>query len=179
MRVVIVRLMPSKGLRPPHIFFLIFAFITVLVMAAPLMAPAGTLTGLDGQVGVIDNDGTWNELDIITGLIYRTGDYFCHQMEERSYLINGNQIPVCVRDLGLLLGFTTASFFSIWIDRRINWLLIFILVSPIVIDGGVQLLTDYQSQNIIRLITGVLGGAGALLGMLKIMQNWMEELQEG
>jgi len=171
--------MPSKGLRPPHFFFFIFALITVLVLAAPLMAPEGTLTGLDGQVGIIDNDSSWQELDIITALIYRTGDYFCHQMEERSYLINGNQIPICVRDLGLLLGFTVASLLSIWIDRRINWLWIAVLVTPIIIDGGVQLLTDYQSQNSIRLVTGFLGGAGALLGMMRIMQNWLEELQEG
>ena len=175
---VIVGGVNGSCLRPPHMFFLVFTSITLLVLAAPLFAPSGSLVKLDGKVGTIDNGGEWDELDIFTGLIYRTGDYFCHQIEDRSYTINGNQLPICVRDLGLLLGFTMASLLSIWIDRRINWGLITVLVLPIIVDGGVQMVSDYQSLNSIRLVTGILGGSGALLGMIRIMQNWLEELQE-
>lgn len=169
----------SEPLRLPHLFLMIFASITLLVLIVPFMVTPGSLVNLDGRVGIIDHADIWNEQDIITGLIYRTGDYFCHQMEERSYLLNGNQLPVCVRDLGLLLGFTLASFPLIWIDRRISWWMITAFVLPIIVDGGVQTLMDYQSQNLIRLTTGILGGVGAFLGMMKIMQNWMNELEKG
>ena len=44
------------------------------------------------------------ELPTAHAIAYAFGDLNCHNLGERSWTINGNQMPVCVRDLGILLG---------------------------------------------------------------------------
>ena len=39
-------------------------------------------------------------------------------------------------------------------------------IIPIGLDGGIQLLTDYESNNILRLLTGAIFGAGVCLYFL-------------
>ena len=45
----------------------------------------------------------WTELDPYAAFIYAFGDLNCHTKSERSWVINGNQMPVCVRDVGFSL----------------------------------------------------------------------------
>jgi uncharacterized membrane protein len=44
------------------------------------------------------------------------------------------------------------------LSPRFSWLALGLLALPILIDGGVQYAGGYESTNIIRLITGILGG---------------------
>ncbi|HIH02187.1 TPA: DUF2085 domain-containing protein [Thermoplasmata archaeon] len=87
----------------------------------------------------------------------------CHQLAERSYFLNGNQMPFCARDLGLfvglMIGFGIATFLSV----QINPVLLLFGLAPMGIDGGVQLVTEYESTNPLRLATGIVAGAALAL----------------
>ena len=129
----------------------------------------------------------WMDHGPIVAIVYSIGDLNCHQKYERSYQINGNQTAVCARDIGILIGFVVGalawsrfglnrytirdSFLSMLpddkleplykTDRRLAAMIIilFIGVLPTGVDGFTQLLTDYESNNTLRLLTGSTAGA--------------------
>lgn len=76
------------------------AFVSLMVLA-PLISLHGTYRGLDGTPGVLD--GGWGDGPF--AVLYAFGDLFCHQQFSRSFVINGSQMPVCMRDTGLAAGF--------------------------------------------------------------------------
>ena len=135
----------------------------VLVVTAPLMVPSGTLLDLSGRVGTHENDALFRDLSSIPHAVYWIGDGECHTISERSYYINGNQMPFCARDtglfLGLVLGFAPLLFFR----YRINPFLALIGLVPMGVDGGLQLITNYESNNPLRLATGLIGGVALAL----------------
>ncbi|MBT5594360.1 MAG: DUF2085 domain-containing protein [Euryarchaeota archaeon] len=144
----------------------------------------------------IHDDGTshmhepfaWTELDPYTGFIYMFGDLNCHNKHERTWEINGNQMPVCTRDVGIFFGLAIGglvfsrygynrwtikdSCLSLlpdqWLEKiyRDNhrtraWIgMGAILCVPLLIDGFTQLLTGYESNNITRPLTGAPFGIG-------------------
>ena len=71
----------------------------VIMVAAPALAPPGSYTDLDGSPSFVDHP-----LDGILDVPYLIGDVLCHQQDGRSFHINGSQMPICIRDTGLLLG---------------------------------------------------------------------------
>ena len=77
----------------------------------------------------------------------------CHQLRERSFIIKGKQLPLCSRCLGvyggLLLSIPIALFCPV--NFHIAILLIFIMI----IDSETQFLGLRESNNYIRLITGL------------------------
>lgn len=74
---------------------------TLLLFAAPLMAPYGTYVGLDGNPGFVDHD--WGS-NLPSDVLYMIGDVLCHQQQGRSFVLNGSEMPVCIRDIGLAIG---------------------------------------------------------------------------
>ena len=131
---------------------------------------------------------SWSELDPYTGFIYAFGDLNCHQNHERSWEIGGNQMPVCTRDVGIFFGlmmggvlfsrrsynrwtvrdtclsmlpdeWLTGVYARNW--RTLAWLACGVLLCvPLLIDGFTQLLTDYESNNFTRPMTGAPFGLG-------------------
>ena len=124
----------------------------------------------------------WSELDPYAAFIYGFGDLNCHNKAERSWEINGNQMPVCVRDVGIFLGLAIGgfifsrrglnrwtlrdSFLSLFPDRMMDGIyrknrrtivllaIAAIAVMPMALDGFTQMLTSYESTATMRLITG-------------------------
>ncbi len=82
----------------------------------------------------------------------------CHQRPERSFFVRGYQMPVCARCEGELIGIL-AALIAIWFVRPVWWLMALIMV-PMIVDGLIQALTEYESNNWRRLITGMLFGFG-------------------
>ena len=82
----------------------------------------------------------------------------CHQRPERSFFVRGYQMPVCARCEGELIGILVALI-AIWFVRPVWWLMALIMV-PMIVDGLIQALTKYESNNWRRLITGLLFGFG-------------------
>ena len=134
----------------------------------------------------------WTELDLFSAFVYGFGDLNCHQKHERSWFINGNQMPVCTRDIGIFAGLAVAGFLfsrrgvnrwtirdsllsvvpDDWVadfylrDRRALLAFggLFLFLVPVALDGGIQALTDYESNHLKRIVTGVpMGFAVGLL----------------
>ena len=184
--------------------FFLFSFFIV-----PYTLPTNSVPELSGRANYIDymNDGSWgniqthddkkvghnqeehggkfvwSDLNPYSALIYGFGDLNCHQKHERTWDLNGNQMPVCVRDVGIFLGFFVGAI--IWNRKGLNrwtitdsiisiypsllyesiylrgrrsiavWLFAGISIIPMGLDGGIQLISDYESNAIMRLITGI------------------------
>ena len=201
---------------------MIFGLSTTLLLAmfiAPLTLPAGTVPELQGRANAFDYataDGAfsygnqprydaytgttispetpfaWTELPTAHAIAYAFGDLNCHNLGERSWTINGNQMPVCVRDLGIFAGLmvggaivhrrslnrwtvpdTALSILpEAWQEgiyrRRWRHVAFYgfaaLAVVPIGVDGFTQLLTDYESNPLTRMLTGIPFGVG--LGLL-------------
>lgn len=80
----------------------------------------------------------------------------CHTREDRSFFFKDKKFPICARCTGELLGIILAPFLLIFYKPSIFFNLIIML--PMVLDGFLQLLTRYESNNTKRLITGILFG---------------------
>jgi uncharacterized membrane protein len=150
----------EKSSRTPiliiSIFFLIWA---ALQFFSPLALPSNSVNDLSGLTGISDNEANLNEITAPWNLVYSCGDRLCHQKADRSFFINGNQMPFCSRCtaiwLGLPLGLGFMVFYKIELDEKLM-LLIIIGILPIGIDGVGQLFSFWESTNIIRVITGFL-----------------------
>ena len=91
----------------------------------------------------------------------------CHRKPERSFFIKGHQFPVCARCTGFYISLITYFIYTYYffVDYNI-YLLSFaiILLIPTAIAGLTQFLEYRESNNTLRLITGLMGGLG--LGIL-------------
>tara|TARA_Y100001970_G_C14258495_1_gene877487 strand:- start:3169 stop:3915 length:747 start_codon:yes stop_codon:yes gene_type:complete len=184
----------------------------MLCFLVPMAMPEGSVPQLSGRANALDyatedswgntnggendevghdqilNGGlfAWRDLNPIFAFTYAFGDLNCHQKHERSWEINGNQMPVCARDIGIFLGFvigaalfgsrglnrwtTRDTFLSVFPDellentyandKRMSSMIILLSLGivPMAIDGFTQLLTDYESVNPLRLATGMAAG---------------------
>lgn len=83
----------------------------------------------------------------------------CHQNPERSFFIKGEQFPICARCTGELVGILMIPF-TYWLLRRVPFWIFFIMLIPLITDGGIQAITKYESNNIRRFITGLMFGIG-------------------
>ena len=135
-----------------------------LVMLSPYMVPADTLVDLSGRVGGHENEDQYRDLGAVPHAVYWIGDAECHQIANRSYSLNGNQMPFCARDLGLFVGIALGFGFASFFRRKIPPLFVIVGLIPIAVDGGVQAVTAYESNNLLRLTTGLV--AGCVLSLL-------------
>ena len=182
------------------LFFLLSFFLV------PYMLPESSVPKLSGRANTIDYSTTtswgnnmhtgemghdqpseglfaWSELDPFSASIYAFGDLNCHQKYERSWQVNGNQMPVCTRDIGIFFGLALGGFIfsrrglnrwtvrdtmlSIFSDNGLEYvyrnnlrtkavlLLAAITVIPLAIDGFTQMITSYESTNLVRIMTGI------------------------
>jgi len=143
--------------------FLLSTVWTVLVITSPLMVPKGTLRDLSGTVGAHDNDAQIQGLPALPHAMYWIGDAECHQIAERSYFLNGNEMPFCARDLGLFLGLTAGFGLVSFYRYKIHPFFALLGLVPMGIDGTIQLVTDYESNNPVRLATGIIAGLACAL----------------
>jgi uncharacterized membrane protein len=86
---------------------------------------------------------------------------FCHQKPERSFFWKGKQLPVCARCTGIHLGYLSFPIFlfSFW-TVSLFWTLI--LIIPTLIDGLTQAYWKRESNNLLRVVTGLMAGIGTM-----------------
>lgn len=83
----------------------------------------------------------------------------CHCLTERTLIIKNRKMPICARCFGQLIGIIIAIIYII-VFKALNWKISLLLCVPLIVDGFLQLLTSYTSNNPLRVFTGVLFGFG-------------------
>ena len=83
----------------------------------------------------------------------------CHRIPERSFFYKGKQFPVCARCTGIYIGYIAIFIFAITLTY-IPLLWSFVLLLPVMIDGLTQAYCRRESNNILRLLTGIMFGVG-------------------
>lgn len=83
----------------------------------------------------------------------------CHQMPERSFFYKGYQFPVCARCTGVIIG-EIICIITLIFSIKLNIILYIALLLIMGLDWFIQYINILESNNIRRLITGILGGIG-------------------
>ena len=145
-------------------FFAVSAFLTVSVFLVPFLSPNGSFVDLDGTPGIIDHWDIWSSQDPFTMVLYLIGDVVCHQEMDRTIILNGSEMPICVRDLGLLMGFMSGCLFA---SVRYGHPAIYRHARTFVVISFIMIFTDWGIQHVFslnvpftRLVTGLLAGIG-------------------
>ena len=82
----------------------------------------------------------------------------CHCRDDRSFHFKGRRFPICARCTGELAGIIAAAL--LYRPLGPSYLVSALMLIPLILDGGIQYFTSYESTNVRRLITGILFGAG-------------------
>jgi len=80
----------------------------------------------------------------------------CHQMPSRSFFIRDYQFPICARCTGVLFGNILAVILAFIFLPYWKWLFLGCFI--MLIDWLIQYLGIKESNNIRRLVTGIIGG---------------------
>jgi uncharacterized membrane protein len=179
-----------------NVLILIILFIWIFsLFVVPFTIKANSVRYVNGHSTFLDNMEKWEKLPVYQKIIYQIGDILCHQYDERSFILNSNQTPVCVRCIAIYIGLFLGIFYTLFIPNNINHkeylfyilpfktreflikrigikflpiLLIILFLLPVAVDGLIQLFSSYESNNFLRIITGLPAGSigGILLGSL-------------
>jgi uncharacterized membrane protein len=152
--------------RAKRAILLSFTAWAVVVLIVPWTLPEGSVPDLSGRSGSLDNMDSIEEMNPLAAAVYTIGDVYCHQRLDRSLTMNGNEMPFCARDVGIFLGLALGMLMVIALRPGFRIWLFVALVLPILLDGGMQLMGLHESNNMLRMMTGAMGGVGSsyLLG---------------
>ncbi|MCX8131757.1 MAG: DUF2085 domain-containing protein [Clostridia bacterium] len=106
-------------------------------------------------------------MDIFEKLIYILGSLVCHQLPSRTLLAGDVLLPVCARDTGIYTGMFTTLVYLFFRKRSGSdkmpgighSILLCILMLPMIIDALTSYIGLRETDNTIRLFTGVVFGA--------------------
>lgn len=157
--------MTPEGFRKMFIAFFLIVFAVFII--SPLLESYGTVYGLNGTPGIIEFSELWKKLNPFSAVGYYAGDLLCHQEFERSLILNGSQMPVCIRDIaalaGLIIGMMISNkvlnLFSMKNIAVFTVVVFIILIADILIQSAFSL-----NIFILRAVTGIL--AGVAVGIL-------------
>lgn len=93
----------------------------------------------------------------------------CHQMPERSFCVHGYQFPVCARCCGVFIGYLLAplTYVKLGFSRLKNFAFVGLIL--MFLDWFLQAVHINESNNIRRLLTGIVGGFGSMVVFLKTL----------
>lgn len=92
--------------------------------------------------------------------------YICHQIPERSFYIKGHQFPVCSRCTGFYISAIIYCILAMFVPFKYNFqtfLLCICFIIPSFLDGFTQYIGIKESNNFLRLVTGLFGGLGVVI----------------
>ena len=98
----------------------------------------------------------------------------CHQRADRSFSVGHYQFPVCARCTGILI--STFIAYITFFKRRISVSKCVCMMMPLAIDGTLQYLGLYESNNKRRFITGLLWGFGCTYIRLNFYKHIIYDL---
>ncbi|MDH7508010.1 MAG: DUF2085 domain-containing protein [Methanomassiliicoccales archaeon] len=159
------------------VVLILFSLWFLLILISPFLVQRNTVNDLSGLVGQIDNSEAIEKMNALPRIIYTIGDIYCHQKSDRSFFMNGNQMPFCARDVGIFSGLIFGMLIVLLAPKiRISAITFVLMFIPLVIDGTLQLFTSYESTNPVRVFTGILAGIAVamLLSLLirELFPDW-------
>jgi uncharacterized membrane protein len=116
----------------------VFFFLTLVPLAAPLLAPSHPLIAL---------------------LIRNFFSRLCHQDPSRSFIVEGSPVAVCVRCLGIYCGAALATLLGMGIAGARRLLAIALLLN--LLDVATAMLLWHGNLPLPRFFLGLLLGVGA------------------
>jgi uncharacterized membrane protein len=152
----------------------VFATWLALTLLAPLTLPSGSVLDLSGSVGRIDNLPQIEKMNPLAAFVYLVGDVNCHQIVDRSFTINGNEMPFCARDTGIFFGLVLGMAMAATLRFRPSAMLVALGFVPTALDGGLQLVTSYTSNNLLRVATGLIAGVAAAYLLVLLARRFLE-----
>ena len=94
-----------------------------------------------------------------------------HRVTRAQVLKEGNVVaykfPVCARCMAIYLGWLLGMAVQRVVKWRPPFYLYIVLILPLAVDGLMQLLTPYESTNLVRFLTGLVAGVGLGLFLFK------------
>ena len=117
--------------------------------------------------------------------LQRMGSAVCHQMAERSFIMEGMQMPLCARCTGIYIG-AFLAFCFLFLRKRMQAdtftlpqaFLTALAILPVGIDGVGSYLGFWESSQMMRVFTGSLVGV-VTPGFLLVAGNYDPEQKEG
>lgn len=83
----------------------------------------------------------------------------CHRLPERCIHVKGKPMPICARCFAMLLGYLFTPI-AVFAQIQVSiWIPIFLTI-PLLIDGFTQKWKWRTSNNVVRVITGLMFGIG-------------------
>lgn len=176
--------------RTYRIVFAVFAtavaVFVILNLSVPYMNAYGTLRNLDGAAGVLDHSNIWKGLDALSCAFYTIGDYGCHQEMARSIILNGNQVPLCIRCTFLFIGigagfayFAISSTMPLGTDKKALILgITLVLLTPL--EWSMEHYLELGGP-VIRSIVSLISGFGAIVAVVSLLhfeENILLELKK-
>lgn len=152
----------------------IFSIWLATSLIAPFTVPANSVNNLTGKAAQIDNEKVWDKMNPFAETVYFLGDIFCDEISSHSFFLNGNQLPYCARCTAIITGLTIGMLVALYFSPKFNLLLLGLGLLPMVIDGGLENISSYQSTNLIRVITGLLAGIVASLYLAHFADQMMK-----
>ena len=116
-------------------------------------------------------------MDLFLAFVFAAGNVICHQLPERSFFLDGRQLPVCARCTGLYLG-GAAGLVGWWAVKLLRgwraqpigtarWAmgLLLIVAMPTVVSYATGVLGIWDGSNLTRAVFAVPLGlvAGAVV----------------
>lgn len=153
----------DRVVRSKLTILIVFIIWTSLVFISPFTLPSDSVNDFSGKVGTLENEQAIDDMNLFAKAIYTLGDVYCHQLSDRSFELNGNQMPFCARDVALFVGLVIGMMMALSMNLRPDIFILILGLTPLAVDGSMQILSSYESSNLIRVITGLLGGGSISL----------------
>jgi len=150
------------------IVYLLFLFINIIWLAFIIAGPCFAAN---------------MQNNFLTEIYYGLFSLICHQIPERSFFLNGYQLPVCARCIGIYFGIFAGSilypiFKKLNNEKLPDWRILIPFLSVLIIDGLMQTLHLYKTSNEARFLVGyvsVLPLAFYILPLLNGLQKYLTQ----
>lgn len=110
-----------------------------------------------------------------------TFSHLCHQIDYKSFYVNGIKLPVCARCTGLYTGILTASIISLFSKKMLigNFKIFIFSFFLMLLDSSAVSIGIYGYNKIIALISGIIFGYVIFYYILTGLENLFTELNSG
>ena len=134
-----------------------FLIILSIWLAASLIAPftvqSNSVNDLSGRASFIDNEKVWGNMNPFAATVYFLGDIFCAGDIGPFILSERKSDPFCARCTAINVGALIDMLIAPYYNPIFNLVLLTLGVLPMVVYGGMELVSSYRSTNLLRVIT--------------------------